>query len=351
MVCPSCRTPYWKTRSKKNPTEKAVKEPKLRTDMSVANMYFADVKPVNLQEALDSLIRENPNRRCNIVTPDNVSISTPQHIPQKDITPDNQDEIQKECFLCAKDLKFDCQARKDLLPVKDICNACLGQAFWGSSDMYRDAYDMEPEIVFDNPGATDDVSRLKAIAYGCKFKIKYPNMIICPNKDRGKIVNEACTYCWELEEIFGTAAAGYLERRMGKIIREQTEDKQIANDPLQTRMNKNVKNEKNTDNTAPTFVPKSEQPKLCFNYTSKKWQNISDKDVEIWQDAYPACDLEIELTRMIAWIVSNPTKGKKSNWRKFINNWLSRTQDKGGTKNGVAETYPPQRYDRVYRKV
>jgi hypothetical protein len=140
-------------------------------------------------------------------------LSTPQHIPQKDITPDNQDEIQKECFLCAKDLKFDCQARKDLLPVKDICNACLGQAFWGSSDMYRDAYDMEPEIVFDNPGATDDVSRLKAIAYGCKFKIKYPNMIICPNKDRGKIVNEACTYCWELEELWGTAAAGYLERR------------------------------------------------------------------------------------------------------------------------------------------
>jgi hypothetical protein len=30
------------------------------------------------------------------------------------------------------------------------------------------------------------------------------------------------------------------------------------------------------------------------------------------------------------WLIANPAKAVKSNWRRFIVNWLSRSQDKGG---------------------
>ena len=33
---------------------------------------------------------------------------------------------------------------------------------------------------------------------------------------------------------------------------------------------------------------------------------------------------------MIEWIKSNPKKGKKENYRRFITNWLSKSQERGG---------------------
>lgn len=61
------------------------------------------------------------------------------------------------------------------------------------------------------------------------------------------------------------------------------------------------------------------------------FSGIEDKDKESWKKAYPACDVESELLKMIEWIKANPDRGKKSNYRRFITNWLSRQQDRGGT--------------------
>lgn len=61
------------------------------------------------------------------------------------------------------------------------------------------------------------------------------------------------------------------------------------------------------------------------------WANITDADRAEWLAAYPACDLDICLARMTAWLKANPTKARKSNWRRFIGNWLTRQQDRGGT--------------------
>jgi len=61
------------------------------------------------------------------------------------------------------------------------------------------------------------------------------------------------------------------------------------------------------------------------------WGGITEDDKKIWAEAFPACDIETELKRMASWLVANPTKQKK-NYRRFIHNWLTRTQDKGGTK-------------------
>ena len=47
---------------------------------------------------------------------------------------------------------------------------------------------------------------------------------------------------------------------------------------------------------------------------------------KIYSEAYPALNLETETAKAQAWIESNP-KNKKSNLKRFLNNWLSKAQD------------------------
>ena len=69
-----------------------------------------------------------------------------------------------------------------------------------------------------------------------------------------------------------------------------------------------------------------------LRFDGESWVAITDADMKVWSEAYPACDIQAELKKMKAWILANPAKGKKSNWRRFIQSWLNRTQDSGGTK-------------------
>lgn len=72
--------------------------------------------------------------------------------------------------------------------------------------------------------------------------------------------------------------------------------------------------------------------KIFFNFATKKWDGITAEDEKGWVETYPACNIEIELRRMREWLLANPEK-KKKNYRRFIVNWLARSQDNGGTKN------------------
>lgn len=74
------------------------------------------------------------------------------------------------------------------------------------------------------------------------------------------------------------------------------------------------------------------QPADAVSWSSDDgWQGITDADRQEWRQAYPACDLEPELARATAWLKANPAKAHKSNWRRFIVSWLTRSQDRGGT--------------------
>jgi hypothetical protein len=68
-----------------------------------------------------------------------------------------------------------------------------------------------------------------------------------------------------------------------------------------------------------------------ISYQNLKWEGIGEGDREAWGKAYPACNIDLELSKMIEWLKGNPKK-IKSNYRRFITNWLSRAQDRGGTK-------------------
>ena len=98
---------------------------------------------------------------------------------------------------------------------------------------------------------------------------------------------------------------------------------------------KDIEKENNkiiNSNIAPTRKNFRSEPPPVFDFECQQWLNITEELKRAWKQAYPACDIDVELLRMREWILSNPVKGKKKNWRRFIINWLARTQEKGGTR-------------------
>jgi len=73
--------------------------------------------------------------------------------------------------------------------------------------------------------------------------------------------------------------------------------------------------------------------RIYYNFDSSTWKNITEKDMRLWVEAYPVCDIKHELLAMADWLESNPDK-KKSNYRAFISRWLKKQQDQGGSEKG-----------------
>lgn len=113
--------------------------------------------------------------------------------------------------------------------------------------------------------------------------------------------------------------------------------------------NNSFNNNSLNNNSINTICPKPEKPApdrkpedesgilLSLNDGTK--YNVPLSKIKIWADAYPAVDVKQELLKMSAWLDSNRTKRKtRRGIDRFINNWLSRTQDHGGTRNAAVQT-------------
>ena len=105
-------------------------------------------------------------------------------------------------------------------------------------------------------------------------------------------------------------------------------------------IDREIDREREKDNIKP-FVPNAEKTSssrqlINFNFSTRKWENITEEDMNGWRKAFPACSIEHELLGMKEWLLSNPDK-KKVRYRRFITNWLGHSQDKGGTKNHAPE--------------
>jgi hypothetical protein len=98
---------------------------------------------------------------------------------------------------------------------------------------------------------------------------------------------------------------------------------------------------------------RSQHPSAVSWSADAGWQGITDADRQEWALAFPACDLTGELAKATAWLRANPTRAHKSNWRRFVVSWLTRSQDKGGTNRqpGVRpdEKPPPKAWKDEYR--
>ena len=72
---------------------------------------------------------------------------------------------------------------------------------------------------------------------------------------------------------------------------------------------------------------------------------VKEDDISKWSALYPAVDILAELRKMAGWLDANPTRRKtKSGIRRFVNGWLAKEQDRGGS--APAPTYQSKAEER-----
>lgn len=99
---------------------------------------------------------------------------------------------------------------------------------------------------------------------------------------------------------------------------------------------KKRKKEEDTSNDV-SFAQSAERLRLkkdCIDFDFEKWEYIgfAEKDLTDWKAIYPHIDVSVEITKSINWLKSNPTKNKKTLWRKFLTGWLSRSNESAENK-------------------
>lgn len=87
---------------------------------------------------------------------------------------------------------------------------------------------------------------------------------------------------------------------------------------------------------APNPEPPKDDPVLEIILNDKTLYPIYQDDINFWTGCYPAVNVVQELQKMKGWCDANPSKRKTSKGvRKFINNWLAKEQDKGGSRQNT----------------
>ena len=110
--------------------------------------------------------------------------------------------------------------------------------------------------------------------------------------------------------------------------KQQTNNKQIT---TIKESNKEIKKERNKYIYAPSYESSSAIIQLPTNQTNDFYY-IHSEDLEKYKGFYPALDIEQELRNMSAWLDANPKNRKTHNGMpRFINNWLSNSQNKART--------------------
>ena len=91
------------------------------------------------------------------------------------------------------------------------------------------------------------------------------------------------------------------------------------------------------DGNEPTAVSQNkvnEEPVVEIKLNDGSTHGVTESKASTWQELFPAVDVRQELNKMRAWSDANPSKRKtKRGVERFIVNWLSREQDRGGSKS------------------
>jgi len=78
---------------------------------------------------------------------------------------------------------------------------------------------------------------------------------------------------------------------------------------------------------------------IAWSDEARAFIGIQAEDRKRWSEAYPAVNLDQEIAKAASWVIANP-KNKKSNWPRFLNNWLKSAQDRAPAKGGGGGVYP-----------
>jgi cytoskeletal protein RodZ len=78
------------------------------------------------------------------------------------------------------------------------------------------------------------------------------------------------------------------------------------------------------------LTPSAPNAKIAFT-AEGAWENISPRQRDVWERAYPALSLDEQLAAAAAWLIANPNN-RKSNYARYLNGWLQRAQDRAPRK-------------------
>lgn len=111
----------------------------------------------------------------------------------------------------------------------------------------------------------------------------------------------------------------------------QNEDAALPTTEDKATNNNNINNNNiicsEPDKSAPN------QSGILIPLNDKTLYDVPLDKIALWKETYPAVDVEQELRKMAAWSHSNPTRRKtRRGVDRFINGWLSKEQDKGGSR-------------------
>ncbi len=103
---------------------------------------------------------------------------------------------------------------------------------------------------------------------------------------------------------------------------------------------------------SPDRLSASEQrPAFSFSLSSKKFEHITDSDMTAWKIAYPDIAIPREIIKAEQWLLANPTKARKKNWRKFLVGWLTRASDKSENRKAYRSQIGEYKIDRRTKNV
>lgn len=100
----------------------------------------------------------------------------------------------------------------------------------------------------------------------------------------------------------------------------------------QDRDTKEQRQQREQDNIRIAQSPAVPRNDLRFDFDQKQFLGITDQDLTSWKEAYPDANISQSLAQMSQWILANPSKSKKTLWRKFITNWLARSHNENYSK-------------------
>ena len=90
-------------------------------------------------------------------------------------------------------------------------------------------------------------------------------------------------------------------------------------------------------------TPEPEEPAvISLPLNDKTWYSITQKQVDEWSGLYPAVDVMQELRKMVGWLDANTSNRKtRRGIKSFVNRWLSKEQDRGGSRQRQQAYQPP----------
>lgn len=95
---------------------------------------------------------------------------------------------------------------------------------------------------------------------------------------------------------------------------------------------KDIEKEKEKDICPEPDSGPEEQPVITLPLNTGEEHLIFQRDIDTFADLYPAVDILQAMRGMKGWLMTNPTKRKtKRGIGRFMNSWLAREQDKGGS--------------------